>query len=252
MKKFGAILSLLALISQSTALAWIGGPYSNNTYDGFDGGTFAGTMRGNRVTGLFKFSQDAQAYVSPFGDSIVYHKGMTYYGEAYGFIDTVGGTASGVTNGQIAGENTGDPGALFRNVSGFGFGVLNGEDGRTVSTGASQTTANTGNINVSGANSMWNGKITAKRPTVRFKGKGEVSFFGNGGTISTYTSVDSTGDFFDPRLSITNEALNDDDGTQNRVIVNDNDFPKFTDVVKIKVTGGRTATSAYIPANYPG
>lgn len=253
MKKFGAILSLLALISQSTALAWIGGPYSNNTYDGFDGGVFSGTIRGSRCTGLFRFSQGAEAYVSPFGDSIVYFKGMTYYGESYGFIDTVGGSATGVTNGQNSGNNTGDPGGSnFRNNNGTGFGVSNGV-GTTVNAGGAAINQQFGNINSAAANASWNGKITSKRPTIRFKGKGEISFFGLGGTISTYESVESTGDFFEPRVGPGGEALADSDGTRASVTTRDNDFPKFTDVIKIKVTGGRVSTTPFFgPAEYQG
>jgi len=39
MKQFTALLTIFAMLA-SQAFAWTGGPYSNNTYDGFDGGIF--------------------------------------------------------------------------------------------------------------------------------------------------------------------------------------------------------------------
>lgn len=245
MKKIGALLGIMALAMQSTALAWIGGPYSNNTYDGFDGGIFSGSIRGKRCTGIFKFSQNTGgSYVSPFGDSIIYFKGIAYYGEAYGWIDTVTGTASGVTNGLNNGGSN-DGLAALRSIFGNGFGVNNGipdPDG----TGASGGTAFS-----NGANTMWNGKIKSKRPTIRFEGKGEASFFGSGTTTMEKRIFDATGDFFEPRQGPNLETLDPVVGTQTQIIITTDDFPNVTDTIRIRVTGGRTSTTPFLgPVQY--
>jgi len=246
MKKFGAYLSLIGLFSQATALAWVGGPYSNNTYDGLDGGIFGGTIRGSATSGIFKFSQGGEAYVSPFGDSIVYHRGMAYYGECYGFVDFDSKTVSGVTNGNNNGTTT-DPNNraaytnLYTNSGGGSFGVQNGTP--------------TAGSTVAAANSAWNGKITRSKQTVRFRAKGEMSFFGNATEVTTVINVTSTGDFQDPRRDVPNPAIVGDvstglnltgvgnppgSGTTTRVDGLTNNYPNITEKVKIKVYGSRT------------
>jgi hypothetical protein len=257
MKKFGAYLSLIGLFSQATALAWVGGPYSNNTYDGFDGGIFGGTIRGSACSGIFKFSQGNEAYVSPFGDSIVYHKGMAYYGECYGFVDFDSKTVSGVTNGSNNGSNLNDPNASpqFRNLYGNGFGVQNG-------TGAG--IAGTNNFGGAGsdtavANSYWNGKITKSKQTMRFRAKGEMTFFGNATEVTEYNRVTSTGDFEDPRfdadtgLNLIGTGNPPGSGTSFRVSGAQNNYPNITATIKIRVYGSRTSVGPFVgPTAYAG
>lgn len=265
MKKFGAILSLIGLLSQSSALAWVGGPYSNNTYDGNTGGTFGGTIRGYKTSGIFKFAQDNQPYVSTFGDSIVYHKGMAYYGECYGQVDFDSSSISGVTNGANNGINTNDPslGSTYRNVFGTGFGVQNGSDAGNAATNEF------GNLNAATANSYFNGKIESKKFAMRFTAKGEMSFFGNASEITTTINTVSSGDFQEPRGNVatglnSNPASGSNTptaqanynfpgtGTVTQTVSRDNNYPNITDTVKIKVYGSRTSTSIAYPTGYAG
>ena len=281
MKKFGAYLSLLGLFSQATALAWVGGPYSNNTYDGFDGGIFGGTIRGSATSGIFKFSQGNEAYVSPFGDSIVYNKGMAYYGECYGFVDFDSKTVSGSTNGANNGNNLNDPNASpqFRNLFGNGFGVQNGTSAGIASSnqfGGNQFTnsaggqiaANTAASTVGNANSYWNGKITKSKQTMRFRAKGEMSFFGNASEVTEFNRVTSTGVFEDPRndgpsatdpsdigtsISIFGTSTPPGTGTFVRVSGAENNYPNIQDKIKIKVYGSRTSVAPFVgPSAYAG
>ena len=54
MKKYAAALTFLSVLFQSTsAMAWIGGPYSNNTADGKSGGVFQGTITMKNGSVLF-------------------------------------------------------------------------------------------------------------------------------------------------------------------------------------------------------
>ena len=102
MKQITALLTIFAMFT-SHASAWVGGPYSNNTFDGFDGGIFQYTFRGNNVTGLARFTQNtSSSYNSEFGDSVTYYNGVAYYGESYGFVDFSSGVVDGITNDVIA------------------------------------------------------------------------------------------------------------------------------------------------------
>lgn len=254
MKKFGAILSLVGLLSQNSAFAWLGGPYSNNTYDGITTGLFGGTIRGSNTTGVFKFIQNNEAFVSSFGDSVVYHKGMTYYGESYGQIDFNSSKVSGITNGNSAGGNTNDPGQgpNFRSVFGTGFGVSN---------------AGGENFTSAVANSAWNGKITNKKFAMRFTGKGEMSFFGNPTETTVTVDTNSFGDFNEPRTSLATGASTapggisgsqgitsafPGSGRATQTVTRSNNYPDIKDKVKIRVFGSRLSTSAVIPATYQG
>jgi hypothetical protein len=257
MKKFGAFLSLLGLLFQSSAQAWVGGPYGGNTYDNFTGGIFGGTIRGSGTSGIFKFSQGNEAYVSPFGDSIVYHGGLAYYGECYGFVDFDSKTVSGVTNGSNTGSNPNDPNAspFFRNVYGQGFGVSNGGAGIGITAG----TAFAGSSSTqSNANSYWNGKITKSKQTTRFRAKGEISFFGGVSEIVVTDSTAATGTYLDPVLDLDTGLLigggssnTPGNGTVKRVSTSDNNYPNIKDSVKIKVYGSRTSVqAAAVPTGY--
>ena len=287
MKKIGADLSLLGLLSQATALAWVGGPYSNNTYDGFAGGIFTGTIRGSNTSGILKFSQGNEAYVSPFGDSIVYNKGMAYYGECYGFVDFDSKTVSGVTNGSNSGANLNDPNSSpqYRNLFGNGFGVQNGVTVGGYQTGQGGSIGAAGS-NVGSANSSWNGKITKSKQTMRFRAKGEMTLFGSATEVTEFNNVTSTGDFQNPRFdggipgkdaipaspgpppgvagpavpAIPGTGLNligtgNPPGTGSTIRVSGaaNNYPNIESVIKIKVYGSRTSVRpAFTPTGYAG
>lgn len=252
MKIPGVSLLLFLLAVPPNAFAWVGGPYSGNTYDGITGGVFTATIRGKNVSGICKFSQStADLYTSPFGDSIVYFKGMTYYGECYGFVDTERRVVSGVTNGSNWGADD-DPnlGGTFRYIGGEGtYGVYNGQ-------AADQGGEDIRGRNMSIANSSWNGRLTSVRPGVRFKAKGQMTFFGNGGLIAGLDSDEGATDVVTiiERIASGDFAEQLDEGEevlQGKLVLrfeSQSDFPKVTNRVRIKVFGGRTSA---VPAPYP-
>jgi hypothetical protein len=247
MKQITALLTIFAMFA-SPALAWTGGPYGNNTYDGFDGGIFQYTFRGNNVSGLARFSQNtAAAYNSEFGDSVTYYNGITYYGESYGFVDFVSGFVDGIINGTAAGTDLNNPASVLRTATGTSWGVFNGVRYGTgnplfgpFSPGGPEATFMV-------ANATWTGVLTRRKPVPRFTGSGEMTFFGEG--ESDDTSFDrtlvSTGDFLTPRPNNLDPA----NGTQRNFQTVPTDSFKNKSVVPITVYGGRISTQPYFGSN---
>ena len=247
MKQITALLTIFAMFA-GQAFAWTGGPYSNNTYDGFDGGIFQYTFRGNNVSGMARFTQNTgSSYNSEFGDSVMYYNGITYYGESYGFVDFVSGNVDGIINATAAGTDLNNPAAVLRTSNGTSWGVFNGVRFGTgnplfgpYSPGGPEATYMT-------ANGTWTGKITRKYPVPRFSGAGEMTFFGEG--ESTDDSFDltlvSTGDFLTPR----NGGLDPANGTQRNFVSIPTDSFKNKSVVQIMVFGGRISTQPYLGSN---
>jgi hypothetical protein len=231
------------------AFAWTGGPYSNNTFDGFDGGIFQYTIRGNNVSGLARFSQNtAAAYNSEFGDSVVYYNGVSYYGESYGFIDFVGGLADGQVNATAAGTDLNNPAAVLRSANGTSFGVFNGVRYGTGNPLFGGYTPGGPEATYMTCNATWTGKITKKFPAPRFTGTGEATFFGEGESdegASFDNTLVSTGDFLTPRPNNLPEA----NGTQRRLQTVPTDSFKNKSVVPITVYGGRISTAPYLGSN---
>src|SRR5436190_9935710 len=99
MKQLTALALIFAMFV-TPSFGWVGGPYGNNTFDGLDGGIFQYTFRGNKVSGMARFTQNtSSAFNSEFGDSVTYYNGITYYGESYGFVDYATSIVDGVVNG---------------------------------------------------------------------------------------------------------------------------------------------------------
>ena len=249
MKKFSAIFSLAAMFLQSSAFAWVGGPYSNNTADGFDGGIFQYTIRGSRTSGMSRFSQNlGSSYNSEFGDSIIYYRGTTYYGESYGFVDYASKKVDGIINAATAGADN-NPQTLWRSATGTTWGVFNGVRygiGNPLFGGlfdGSNAAAKRSVVNAS-----WSGKLTKTRPVPRFSGRGEASFLGEGNSSTTTTIVSATGDFDTP----TPPAVPVDpptNGSITTVTVNSGDGAKLERTVRIRVYGGRVSLFPYLGTN---
>ena len=245
MKQLTALFTIFAMFT-GQAFAWIGGPYSNNTYDGFDGGIFQYTFRGNNVSGMARFTQNtSSSYNSEFGDSVTYYNGITYYGESYGFVDFVSGIVDGIVNATAAGTDLNNPAAVLRSANGTSWGVFNGVRYGTgnplfgpYSPGGPEGTYMT-------ANATWTGKLTKRYPVPRFSGTGEMTFFGEG--ESTDDAFDrtlvSTGDF---ALANVAEPRN---GTQRNFLTVPSDSFKNKSVVPISVFGGRISTQPYLGSN---
>jgi hypothetical protein len=227
------------------AFGWTGGPYGNNTYDGFDGGIFQYTIRGDNVSGLARFNQNtSSAYNSEFGDSVVYFNGVTYYGESYGFVDYVGGIVDGIINATAAGTDLNNPAAVLRSANGTSFGVFNGVRFGTGNPLFGPYTPGGPEATFFTANASWTGEITKKFPVPRFTGVGEATFFGEGESddgLSVEETRVSTGDFLTPRPN-QDPAL----GTFRRFVTVPSDSFKNKVVVPITVHGGRISTQPYL------
>jgi hypothetical protein len=166
MKKITALLTLISFVGVhvTPALAHIGGPYSGNTYDGFQGGVFQGTMTMRGGFGMFRFATGFEASISPQAASVVMVNGITHYGECFGMVDFPSRTASGITNSLSTLPNAttgqGNPNT-FRN----------GQQDYVV-------------------NTNWQAKITSTRPTVLFRGSGEAYILNERFENTIATTVD--------------------------------------------------------------
>ena len=246
MKQITAILLIFTMLV-GPAFAWKGGPYSNNTTDGIDGGIFQYTFRGNRVSGMARFTQNtSSSYNSEFGDAVVYYNGITYYGESYGFVDFVGGIADGTINATAAGTDLNNPAAVLRSTNGTSFGVFNGVRYGTGNPlfGPFAPGGPSGTFMV--ANASWSGLITRTHPVPRFAGNGEITFFGEGESDSANSfdrALISTGDFAPPRLDAGLPPAN---GTQRNFVTVPSDSFKNKVTIPITVYGGRISTQPYL------
>lgn len=159
MKKFIALVTVVSFFFQAVpAMAWVGGPYSNNTTDGFSGGIFQGMISMKNGSGLFKFSTGSESTVSPNASSVVFHQGLVFYGDCWGLVDFHSKKISGITNGQSS-LGTGDAGAAAGTTDGLPsipFG--NGNDSFV-------------------CNTQWSGKITKSVPVPLFRAKGFAYIF---------------------------------------------------------------------------
>jgi hypothetical protein len=249
MKQLTALLTIFAMFA-SPASAWVGGPYGNNTHDGFDGGIFQYTMRGNNVMGLARFSQNtAAAYNSEFGDSVTYYNGVTYYGESYGMVDFVSGICDGVVNGTAAGTDLNNPAAVLRSANGTSFGVFNGVRYGTGNPLFGIFTPGGPEATQMVANAVWTGSLTRRYPVPRFSGVGEAVFFGEGESSEADSfdlTIVSTGDFAPPGPPGGGDPAN---GTQRVFVTIPSDAFKNKVTVPITVFGGRISTQPFLGSN---
>jgi hypothetical protein len=249
MKQLTALVLILSMLV-SPALAWKGGPYSNNTTDGIDGGIFQYSFRGNRVSGLARFTQNtSSSYNSEFGDSVVYYNGITYYGESYGFVDYFSDIVDGTVNATAAGTDLNNPAAVLRSANGTSWGVFNGVRYGTGNPLFGPFTPGGPESTYMVANASWTGHITRRNPVPRFFGEGEITFFGEGES-SDADSVDrtliSTGDFAPPRLDAGLPPAN---GTTRNFVTVPSDAFKNKVIIPITVNGGRISTQPYLGSN---
>lgn len=249
MKQLTAFITILSILI-SPALAWKGGPYSNNTLDGFDGGIFQYSYRGTKVSGMARFTQNtSSSYNSEFGDSVTYYNGITYYGESYGFVDFISGVVDGVVNGTAAGTDLNNPAAVLRSTNGTSWGVFNGVRYGTGNPlfGGFTPGGPAGTYMV--ANATWSGRLTTDHPVPRFSGTGEITFFGEGDSnsgVSFDTTLVSTGDFAPPRIDAGSPPAN---GTTRNFTTVPSDSFKNKVTVPITVNGGRISTAPYLGSN---
>lgn len=214
MKKYAAALTFLTVLFQSTsAMAWIGGPYSNNTADGKSGGVFQGTITMKNGSGMFRFSTGQEPFNSPNAESVVFHEGLVFYGDCFGQVDFHAKRVSGITNGNTA---------LGGGVTPIGapvFPFSNGNDAFI-------------------CNTQWAGKMRKVYPGLTFRAKGWAYIFDSNYQNNTSTTI--TTDFAPVDLPNDGGTVTT---TVTQTISSNQGAPKTK--VKIKVYGSRVSPVAY-------
>lgn len=219
MKKLIASITALSFFLQAVpAMAWVGGPYSNNTPDGKSGGVFQGMISMKNGSGMFRFASGAEPFISPNANSVVFHKGLVFYGDCFGMVDFPSKRVSGITNGLTTITYDQNPG-----VTATGTPLLQ------FSNGSENYICNT----------QWNGKFTCTAPNPIFKAKGYAYIFERDYSNTITTDIITTG--------IIEELPGDPppirETTISQSITQSEPTPKQR--VKIKVYGSRVSTIAY-------
>ncbi len=205
MKKFFLTVAGLALLSSGKVWGFAGGPFDNGDPGGIlmeRNGYYQCTFSFKNGTGYGVFTPDAQLTGGLIGlgggggggvgqtafydrgtmytqnsfdiqrnanRSVFYYKGVTYVGACFGMPDIEQRTINGTCNA------TSDDAVTTSQASTGGGGV-----GASLQNTSVIVQNNTGFI----LNCGWEGKITRTRPTLRFKGKGELSVLSPTGNAS--------------------------------------------------------------------
>ncbi len=191
MKKVLGVFLAIVLMPASQVQAWIGGPFSNNSYfTNGDDGIYEAYATLQNGTGLFRFavrnngtsSESAAGAVNGMVSSNVmfsggllqsvsscfwYFRGVTYAGPCVGIANSEMGIVSAIGNAQ---SNTISNPASTTGINGISIAGPQGQ-------------------NIDFANSSWTAKIKQKFPIVRFNGSGTVTFTGD---VDTFTRTTTT------------------------------------------------------------
>ena len=101
MKKILTLITSALVISGSSAFAWVGGPWSNNSYSQTTTGTYQAVMYMVNGVGLARFSDDTTSAFSQVNASVIFHEGTVYTGQCFGTADRTSGEGSGSVIGII-------------------------------------------------------------------------------------------------------------------------------------------------------
>ena len=101
MKKILTLITSALVISGSSAFAWVGGPWSNNSYSQTTTGTYQAVMYMVNGVGLARFSDDITTQFSQVNQSVIFHEGTVYIGQCFGTADRTSGSGSGSVTGII-------------------------------------------------------------------------------------------------------------------------------------------------------
>jgi len=212
MKQAFAVFCVIILMPSLHARAWVGGPFSNNNaLASGDDGIYEAVATMNNGMGLYRWAvrnngvgatgtpsdvnvATAQASNVLFGGGILggvssnvwYFKGITYYGPAFGIVNSTMKIVSVIGNASTD--------ALY-NGTGLNNQFLAGP---TPGQAGAQSTGNVGF-----ANSSFMAKIRSFSPVRRFSGNGVISFTGrldsfqetivfNGVTIPSGSTITQT------------------------------------------------------------
>ena len=101
MKKILTLITSALVISGSSAFAWVGGPWSNNSYSQTTTGTYQAVMYMVNGVGLARFSDDVTSQFSQVNQSVIFHEGTVYIGQCFGTADRTSGEGAGSVTGII-------------------------------------------------------------------------------------------------------------------------------------------------------
>lgn len=174
-KKISLLFALVAVLPASS-FAWVGGPFDGGDYNQLqdDSGVYQAAFRMRNGSGFSQFGVNVDLGPSISSSStggnnslsttigsylnrtVVYYKGVTYFGNATGFVDhtkkEVQGFANGNSDVSLSASSSGGDSDLS----------------------ATSTITYNGGINFS-INVAWKAKITSTHPELRFSGEGELS-----------------------------------------------------------------------------
>ncbi len=180
------VIGMSALSGQ--AFAWVGGPFDNGFHSAAleQNSIYQATLSFKNGSGFCYFQPNASVVPENTGTttyatrgasnnrSVLYYKGITYFGNCFGFVD---GEARFI---QANFNASSEASTETSSISG--------------GTSATQTTLNPSvysNITASGksftANGAFVGKISQTAPSLRFHGQGEISFLTPNGADSINT-----------------------------------------------------------------
>lgn len=261
MKKLIALITLVSM-QATPAFAWVGGPWSGNTWDSKTTGLFGGTITMKNGSGIFRFTGTETAQMGTYSSSMIYYKGVTFFGSCQANIDFDAKTVDGMTNGSAFNRNPGpaqnrttpvvdnnpnfQPGTTGTNQS-FTIPLTPSIiDGEPVPSSFQLT-----NVGSSGpvgiANTSWSGRLTRTKPNVRFKARGEANFLGPQPIVQRITvqygdpiippdPEDPTAPFVPGPV----EEVSIDRG-------GNDPFPEPSNRVKIRVFGSRISYNLFVP-----
>ncbi|MFN0125882.1 MAG: hypothetical protein ACKV19_04255 [Verrucomicrobiales bacterium] len=264
MKKLIALITLVSM-QATPAMAWIGGPWSGNTWDGQTTGLFGGTITMKNGSGIFRFTSTETAQMGTYSSSMIYYKGITFFGSCQANIDFEAKTVDGMTNGSAFNRNPGPaqnrtspivdnnpnfaPGSTGSNQSFTIPLVPNIVDGEPTPNNFQLTNVGTsGPVGI--ANTTWSGRLTTTKPNVRFRAKGEANFLGPQKIVQRITV--RYGEPVIPRTpsdpSLPVETFIPGPPEEVSVDRGGNDpFPEPTNRVKLRVFGSRISYNLFVP-----
>lgn len=194
MKQAFGIFAALILMPSFQVQAWIGGPFSGNSYhtNGDDGvyeaiGSLTDgtamyrwavnnnnsggiTMEGGQANDATTSNVQFGGLVGAASPHVIWYRGIVYYGRCFGIVNSNMGSVMVTGNAADTGLNGSQ-------------GQLNGVDLNTGTASSIETSSDEGVSTTiparkRTANSTWRGKITKKYPNKQFHGYGTISFVG--------------------------------------------------------------------------
>ena len=150
MRKLLTFLFAALLFQVTPALAWVGGPWGNNSHEGDAAdGVYSAVLQMRNGLGIARWSQlSGIPEVSRYSESVVWYRGAVYFGVTYGLVDTVTKKVTGMTEGEITGVQNDANGVKGNGPLGF-------------------------------CNTEWSGKVRNVKRAYYFTAKGSAAFYGD-------------------------------------------------------------------------